>query len=165
MLGDGYMKSSRFTTKDIEIVDEVRRTNSVKISIKERCRDIDKGNVLVKECLFDVCVYGITDKIKNLGLYDKKSDTKFIPSNYLFNSIENRVELLRGLLDTDGNVRKNGGIEYVSTSKDLIENVRWLVLSLGGFCKLSSKLPTYTYKGVKKTGKEVELGNKVITQV
>jgi hypothetical protein len=154
MLGDGYMKSSRFTTKDIEIVDEVRRTNSVKISIKERCRDIDKGNVLVKECLFDVCVYGITDKIKNLGLYDKKSDTKFIPSNYLFNSIENRVELLRGLLDTDGNVRKNGGIEYVSTSKDLIENVRWLVLSLGGFCKLSSKLPTYTYKGVKKTGKE-----------
>jgi replicative DNA helicase len=154
MLGDGYMKSSRFTTKDIEIADEVSKTNSVKISIKERCRDIDKGNVLVKECLFDVSIYGITDKIKNLGLYDKKSDTKFIPSNYLFNSIENRVELLRGLLDTDGNVRKNGGIEYVSTSKDLIENVRWLVLSLGGFCKLSSKLPTYTYKGVKKNGKE-----------
>lgn len=154
MLGDGYMKSSRFTTKDIEIADEVSKTNSVKISIKERCRDIDKGNVLVKECLFDVSIYGITDKIKNLGLYDKKSDTKFIPSNYLFNSIENRVELLRGLLDTDGNVRKNGGIEYVSTSKDLIENVKWLVLSLGGFCKLSSKLPTYMYKGVKKTGKE-----------
>jgi hypothetical protein len=154
MLGDGYMKSSRFTTKDIEIADEVSKTNSVKISIKERCRDIDKGNVLVKECLFDVSIYGITDKIKNLGLYDKKSDTKFIPSNYLFNSIENRVELLRGLLDTDGNVRKNGGIEYVSTSKDLIENVRWLVLSLGGFCKLSSKIPTYTYKGIKKNGKE-----------
>jgi hypothetical protein len=51
-------------------------------------------------------------------------------------------------------VRKNGGIEYVSTSKDLIENVRWLVLSLGGFCKLSSKIPTYTYKGIKKNGKE-----------
>ena len=154
MLGDGYMKSSRFTTKDIEIADEVSKTNSVKISIKERCRDIDKGNILIQECLFDVCIYGITDKIKTLGLYDKKSDTKFIPTDYLFNSIENRVELLRGLLDTDGNVRKNGGVEYVSTSKELIENVRWLVLSLGGFCKLSSKLPTYTYKGVKKTGKE-----------
>ena len=154
MLGDGYMKSSRFTTKDIEIADEVSRSKSVNISIKERCRDIDKGNVLVQECLFDVCIYGITEKIKALGLYDKKSDTKFIPTDYLFNSIENRIELLRGLLDTDGNVRKNGGIEYVSTSKELIENVRWLVLSLGGFCKLSSKLPTYTYKGIKKTGKE-----------
>jgi hypothetical protein len=154
MLGDGYMKSSRFTTKDIEIADEVSRTNSVNVSIKERCRDIDKGDVLVQECLFDVCIYGITDKLKSLGLYDKKSDTKFIPRDYLFNSIENRVELLRGLLDTDGNVRKNGGIEYVSTSKELIENVRWLVLSLGGFCKLSSKLPTYTYKGVKKIGKK-----------
>jgi len=154
MLGDGYMKSSRFTTKDIEIADEVSRTNSVNISIKEKCRDIDKSNILVQECLFDVCIYGITDKLKSLGLYDKKSDTKFIPSQYLYNSIENRLELLRGLLDTDGNVRKNGGIEYVSTSKELIENVRWLVLSLGGFCKLSSKFPTYTYKGVKKTGKK-----------
>ena len=154
MLGDGYMKSSRFTTKDIEIADEVSRTNSVNVSIKERCRDIDKGDVLVQECLFDVCVYGITDKLKYLGLYDKKSDTKFIPTDYLFNSKENRIELLRGLLDTDGNVRKNGGIEYVSTSKELIENVRWLVLSLGGFCKSSSKLPTYTYKGIKKTGKK-----------
>ena len=154
MLGDGYMKSSRFTTKDIEIADEISRTNSVNISIKERCRDIDKGDVLVQECLFEVCIYGITDKLKSLGLYDKKSDTKFIPTDYLFNSKENRIELLRGLLDTDGNVRKNGGIEYVSTSKELIENVRWLVLSLGGFCKLSSKLPTYTYKGIKKTGKK-----------
>jgi hypothetical protein len=154
MLGDGYMKSSRFTTKDIEIADEVSRINLVNISIKERCRDIDKGDILVQECLFDICIHGITDKIKSLGLYDKKSDTKFIPKDYLFNSIENRIELLRGLLDTDGNVRKNGGIEYVSTSKDLIENVRWLVLSLGGFCKQTSKLPTYTYKGVKKTGKE-----------
>jgi hypothetical protein len=154
MLGDGYMKSSRFTTKDIEIVDEISRTNSVNVSIKERCRDIDKGDVLIQECLFDVCIYGITDKLKSLGLYDKKSDTKFIPTDYLFNSIENRIELLRGLLDTDGNVRKNGGVEYVSTSKELIENVRWLVLSLGGFCKLSSKSPTYIYKGVKKTGKK-----------
>jgi hypothetical protein len=154
MLGDGYMKSSRFTTKDIEIADEISRTNSVNVSIKERCRDIDKSDVLVQECLFDVCVYGVTDKLKSLGLYDKKSDTKFIPTDYLFNSKENRIELLRGLLDTDGNVRKNGGIEYVSTSKELIENVRWLVLSLGGFCKSSSKLPTYTYKGIKKSGKK-----------
>ena len=154
MLGDGYMKSSRFTTKDIEIADEISRTNLVNVSIKKRCRDIDKGNILVQNCLFDVCIYGITDKIKSLGLYDKKSDSKFIPKDYLFNSIDNRVELLRGLLDTDGNVRKNGGIEYVSTSKKLIEDVRWLVLSLGGFCKISSKIPTYVYKGVKKTGKE-----------
>lgn len=154
MLGDGYMKSSSFTTKDIEIVDEISRTNSVKVSIKERCRDIDKDNVLVNQCLYYIRIYGITDKLKKLGLHDKKSDTKFIPSDYLFNSIENRLELLRGLLDTDGNVRKNGGIEYVSTSKILIENVRWLVLSLGGFCKLSSKIPTYTYKGVRKTGKK-----------
>jgi replicative DNA helicase len=154
MLGDGYMKASRFTTKDVEIIDEVSMITQQNISIKERCRDIDKGSYLVKECLFDVCIYGITDKLKSLNLYDKKSDTKFIPTDYLYNSIENRLEILRGLLDTDGNVRKNGGIEYVSTSKQLIQDVKFLVLSLGGFCKLSSKIPTYTYKGIKKYGKK-----------
>lgn len=154
MLGDGYMKSSRFTTKDVEIIDEVSMISQQNVSIKKRCRDIDKGGVLVQECLFDVCIYGITDKLKYLGLYDKKSDTKFIPTDYLYNSIENRLEILRGLLDTDGNVRKNGGIEYVSTSKQLIQDVKFLVLSLGGFCKLSSKIPTYTYKGIKKYGKK-----------
>ena len=155
MLGYGCMKNSRFSTKDIEIINNISELTSNNISVKERCRDIDNVDVLVNTCLFDVCIYGINDNLKSLDLYDKKSDTKFIPIDYLHNSIDNRLELLRGLLDTYGNVRKNGGIEYVSVSKQLIEDVRWLVLSLGGVCRLTSKIPTYTYKGVKKNRKEV----------
>jgi len=154
MLGDGYMRASRFSTKDMAIINEVNRLSTSGVSIKERCRNIDKGDTLVKNCLFDVCVYGINGKLRELGLYDKKSDTKYIPTQYLYNSIDNRLELLRGLLDTDGNVRKNGGVEYVTVSKQLAEDVRLLVLSLGGFCKLTSKIPRYKYQGVYKNGKK-----------
>ena len=38
-------------------------------------------------------------------LWNTNSHTKFIPEDYLFGSIEQRKELLRGLLDTDGSIR------------------------------------------------------------
>jgi len=154
MLRDGNMKSSTFTSKDLEVVNEVSRLMCGVISIKEKCLDIDKDDVLVKECLSHVSIHGITDKLKSLSLYNKKSNNKFIPISYLHNSKTNRLEILRGLLDADGNVNKNGSIEYVSVSKKLIDDVKWLVLSLGGFCELSIGTPNYSYDGVKKVGWE-----------
>jgi replicative DNA helicase len=154
LLGDGYMKSSSITTKDVEIIDNIRLIYGDEfISVNERCRDIDKGDILVQQCQFNVCIFNLTDKIKRLGLFDKKSDTKFIPKNYLYNSIKNRTELLQGLLDTDGTVNTRGGIEYCTVSEVLSNDVRELVLSLGGFCKIKTKKSYCTHNGVKKEGK------------
>jgi phosphate starvation-inducible protein PhoH len=77
------------------------------------------------------------NKIKNslfqLGLEKTKSNTKFIPDLYKFSSIEDRIELLRGLMDTDGTVKeKTGGASYTTTSKQLALDVIELVKSLGG---------------------------------
>ena len=73
------------------------------------------------------------DKLNLLGL---RSYEKFIPEQYKYNSIENRIELLRGLLDTDGTIKKNGEITYVTTSKILAEDIKELVLSLGGLGRI-----------------------------
>jgi len=40
-------------------------------------------------------------QFQELNLFDKKSNNKFIPTPYLFSSLEDRVELLQGLMDTD----------------------------------------------------------------
>ena len=77
------------------------------------------------------------NKIKNslfqLGLEKTKSNTKFIPNLYKFSSIEDRIELLRGLMDTDGTVKeKTGEASYTTTSKQLALDVIELVKSLGG---------------------------------
>lgn len=83
-----------------------------------------------------------------------KSDIKYIPKEYLTSSIEDRIELLHGLIDTDGSVdKRDGQISYYTTSKQLSKDFRELIQSLGGICKISTKIPTYTYKGEKKKGK------------
>lgn len=58
---------------------------------------------------------------------------KFIPKEYLTSSIEQRFELLQGLLDTDGSISKDsrGTVSYKTVSKQLAEDVRELAFSLG----------------------------------
>ena len=61
------------------------------------------------------------------------SESKFIPSEYLYDSVENRLELLRGLMDTDGYIAKDRTSMYFYTvSSRLCHDFRELVSSLGG---------------------------------
>lgn len=71
--------------------------------------------------------------MKYYKLYGLGSKEKFIPKDYLYNSIEIRTELLRGLLDTDGCANLYS-IEYSTTSTQLAVDVKELVQSLGGKC-------------------------------
>lgn len=68
--------------------------------------------------------------LKQYGLFYKKSEDKFIPKEYLYNSKTVRLNLLKGILDSNGTVT-NGKIEIVLSSKKLIQNIQWLCSSLG----------------------------------
>jgi replicative DNA helicase len=72
--------------------------------------------------------------LEHYGLYGLGSLEKFIPTDYLFASAGERLDLLRALLDTDGEVTVPGGrlVAYSPGSPRLAEGVRWLVRSLGG---------------------------------
>ncbi len=88
-------------------------------------------------------------EIEKLGLNNKGSSEKFIPKNYLYNSIENRLDLLRGLIDSDGFIptKNSNQIEYTTTSWNLCENILELVRSLGGKCSYQEKKGYYTKSG------------------
>lgn len=80
-----------------------------------------------------------------------KSCEKFIPDEYLFDSIENRIELVRGLIDTDGCVNDRGFTQFSSKSKRLIDGLNTLLNSLGVRCEMhyhvrkgKSSIPEYT---------------------
>jgi len=65
---------------------------------------------------------------------------KFVPHEYLWTNIQNRVALLQGLIDSDGHVRpKDGNIEYSSSSPQLAKDVQQLIWSLGGTAKIRPK--------------------------
>lgn len=93
--------------------------------------------------------------LDELGLIGKDSYTKFIPIEYLQGSIEARVALLQGLLDTDGYVCDSATtLEISSSSPQMAQGIEFIVRSLGGIITSSQKTPTYSYKGEKKTGEE-----------
>lgn len=70
------------------------------------------------------------EEIDKMGL-NVKSHEKFIPKSYLIGSQTQRIELLRGLMDTDGSARNNR-INYHTSSEQLAKDVSELVQSLGG---------------------------------
>ncbi len=92
------------------------------------------------------------ETIKDLRLLGTRSHDKFIPRAYLESSIENRVELLKGLMDTDGYVSEAGGMSYCTISPQLRDDVVELVRSLGGIAMVAEKATTYTHNGEKKSG-------------
>lgn len=73
-------------------------------------------------------VLGISSKIKSLGLCPEK----FVPREYLYASANQRLELLRGLVDSDGTTRKDRGeTVFWTTNQNLAESVQFLARSLG----------------------------------
>ena len=70
--------------------------------------------------------------LKGLCLLGTTSKTKFIPEVYKTASPQDRIELLRGLFDTDGTA-KSGGVHLVSASRRLVEDAAEICRSLGGW--------------------------------
>ena len=94
----------------------------------------------------------------DLGIEHTRSQTKFIPEIYKYSSIENRLSILQGLMDTDGHCMFNNsgkflGTEFCTVSKQLCDDVVEIVQTLGGIARVKTRIPTYTYNGEKKKGK------------
>lgn len=60
-----------------------------------------------------------------------KSEDKFIPKVYLHGSIEQRFELLQGLMDTDGDIDAKGRMSFTTVSPQLRDDFIYLCRSLG----------------------------------
>jgi len=90
--------------------------------------------------------------LQALGLSGLASDQKFIPASYLEADRERRLDLLRGLLDTDGWVERWGSVRLSTSSERLARDVQTLVRSLGGWCSVTRKQPHYTVAGVRMAG-------------
>lgn len=91
--------------------------------------------------------------LEALGLSGLPSDRKFVPRLYLEASRERRLDLLRGLLDTDGWVERWGSVRLSTSSRQLADDVAELVRSLGGWCSITTKqLHSRSVAGLKVAG-------------
>ncbi|MCB1713325.1 MAG: hypothetical protein KDH96_12895, partial [Candidatus Riesia sp.] len=79
-------------------------------------------------------------ELKSLGLGIKGKNTKFIPEIYKTASIQDRIALLQGLLDTDGYVNAQGNdIHFTNVNKQLIDDFTEISRSLGLKVTVSTK--------------------------
>lgn len=77
---------------------------------------------------------------KEFNFYNLRQKTtaegskKHIPEIYKISSIEQRLELLRGLMDSDGTVSKEGYVSFTQKNELLTKDVKEIIESLGFMC-------------------------------
>ncbi|MGI9142062.1 MAG: replicative DNA helicase [Fluviibacter sp.] len=160
LLGDGSLSGSalRFSTASAEMLQRVQHALPEAMTITHagnydyRIVREDRGHV---QGIAGSQANEIKEALIGLGLWGKDSATKFIPRQYLEANRDVRLNVLRGLLDTDGWVEKWGSVRLSTASEQMANDVAELVRSLGGWCSISTKQPHFTNKdGVRTAGKQ-----------
>lgn len=134
MLGDGCFTVSRHHKAHFS--SSLKDLETYKLNVPYSCKTVDDRHHWWE-------VPNIGNILKELGLSESKSHTKFIPKCYKFNSKKNRLELLKGLLDTDGHVGYGGNPEYVTVSKQLALDVEFIARSCGINCNIQTSNNSY----------------------
>ena len=135
-LGDGFeFKYDPTTTCEYRIIDKERFIH--KSEFKNGQYGVNRLHRWLEE--LDLCV---------------SCQYKYIPDNYKYGSVQQRYELIRGLMDTDGYISKDGSMSFVNTSKQLIDDFVEVLRSLGLICTVSKRAPGSggTYNGRKIFG-------------
>lgn len=156
LLGDGcfHLNAVKLSSADAEIISYVSTWASNHSLLVEHRSNYDYDIVRSDKKKGMYCPNPLQVEIKKLGLFNHKSYDKFIPPDYLVNSIDHRIALLQGLMDSDGTISRNGMCADMSTtSKQLAYDVRALVNSLGGKVTIRHKKSTYTYNDIKYDGR------------
>jgi hypothetical protein len=110
-LGDGTTKQGEVTTADREILESI----------------IENGYGIRNRDRYTWRVYGLQKELRTLGVLG----LKHIPHTYSISSIHQRLELLRGLMDTDGTISKYGHCEFTTVKQGFAMQVLEIIQSLG----------------------------------
>ena len=134
LIGDGCFRinnARNYITFTCDKKDIVTYKNNIPYEIDKMTNDS-----------YTYCVRCSNEYLRNVNLWGLKSEDKFIPSDYLYNDYNVRLNLLKGLMDSDGTVDKTSGIPiFYTTSERLKNDFEFLCRSLGFNISTSAKIP------------------------
>jgi hypothetical protein len=117
-LGDGSRRDATITIGPEDKEESIKNIESCGYPIINRNNDMTFG------------IKFLHKQLRLRGLFD--GPEKFIPREFLEASIEQRLDLLRGLMDSDGSVTtREGALEFCSSYETLANQVYELITSLG----------------------------------
>lgn len=116
-LGDGTARDGSVTSMDPEIIEAI-------VEAGFSVRRIDqKLNNRASTTFFN----DLREILKSMGLVNNKH----VPHEYLWSSVEQRLALLQGLMDTDGMATGAGAASFTNTNRRLVAAAAQLARSLG----------------------------------
>lgn len=142
LIGDGCCGKGNVTITNIEedIINKIKNT----LPDGDKLVHYTKKEMGISKSHFDGDCSYTKQALKELGLVGCCANSKFIPKKYMLSDVNDRIALLQGLIDSDGYVADSGTtIEYSTVSKQLANDIRELVLSLGGRAILQSRKGRY----------------------
>jgi hypothetical protein len=130
ILGDGSITKPEviISTKDTDILKRV--SEECNIGYKYRS-GYDYNLTNMERDKRGYSTNHLVTALRKMELIGKKSHEKHIPYQYLRGSAEQRLELVRGLMDTDGYCDKNGVGHFTTTSEVMALQFVYLCRSLG----------------------------------
>lgn len=135
LLGDGCLVGNgiTITSNDLELIEKVNTLLPDGYVIKAQ-----KAKYTYGISRTDKTLPAFSKLCEQIGILGLDSHNKFIPQDYQYGSHSQRLELIRGLNDTDGYSSKSV-IEYYTVSDRLSEDYLNVARSLGLHCKHSLK--------------------------
>ena len=139
LIGDGYIcRLNKYKKSEVLVISNDE--DDVMYNVLSRIR---KGTFFNfhNESNYSNKFYGseieyINENLKKMGLCVKSRD-KFIPEEYLNSDVNSRMDLIKGLMDTDGTVDEKGRYRFSTLSIKLANDFVYLCRSLGYKCTLN----------------------------
>ena len=139
-LGDGTASNVSIATQDQEVVlylEGYASRLSLQLSVKKQEGKCPMYSITTGQQGGD---HASDTSLQKILRQEDLLDNKHIPHNYFANSRENRLELLAGLLDSDGYYDEEFNVfEFVQKDKAFTQQVKLLADSLGFRCSFRSK--------------------------
>jgi len=127
-LGDGTSAATAITTMDNEIVESIY-AEATRRGLKVRVVN-QEGNRSKVYCIASYHPQRISNTLLDDLKYYNLINNKHIPKDYLVNSLDYRLQLLAGIVDTDGSLFE-GGFEIISKYANLAKEIQFLARSCG----------------------------------
>lgn len=136
-IGDGDSNSSKIYTVDHEIVDYIYEyADTLSLQVTENKNGTCPSYAITKGKCFNSRNLSLQQLLRVEGILDNKH----IPEKYIINSRENRLELLAGLLDSDGWYSTDKGYFEITQKNEVIaRSIKKLADTLGFRTNLAKK--------------------------
>jgi SNF2-related domain/LAGLIDADG-like domain len=135
-IGDGCRLTTSITSMDEEIISRVLEELPPNYSVRKASSDDNRAANYTFRCGKGEHV--LKQELIKLGLWERYSYERFIPTDYIFGSINDRISLIQGLMDTDGYVGPDGKCYFDSSSVQLARDFAHVIRSLGGSATVSN---------------------------